>query len=159
MLKRFLRFALTAATLMLSAAPTPAQAPTKVAVQFGGTYAYPAAVTTADITRSFLGNTVIVVGGGESSASGHTVTWSNDGTAATACTYRFIGSDDQAHWHNLSDTLSCTATGSQVLPAGSVGDSFSLPYRPWPYVAVQILSYTAANGTTAVKFRYTRGSN
>lgn len=95
-----------------------------------------------------------------SSIPNHSLSWSNDGAAATDGSYCFVGSADLVHWHDLSGTLTFTTNGSQVLPAAnSAGDSFSVANKPYPYVGVLVLSYTAGDGTTAVKFRYIQGSN
>lgn len=90
----------------------------------------------------------------------YTVSWSNDGTAATACSYKVLGSIDGTHYFDLTGTLSCTSNGSLVLPAsGSLGDMVHIANKPVMYLQVYIVSYTAGDGTTAVTFRYMRGAN
>ncbi len=88
-----------------------------------------------------------------------TIDWSNDGKAASVCTYVVLGSSDGKHWHSLLGTLSCSTNGSQLLPAGSFGDMQHIDGKVTPYVMIYVTAYTAGDVTTAVVFRFTRGGS
>lgn len=90
----------------------------------------------------------------------YSVAWSNDGTAATACSYRVQGSVDGTHFYDLTGTQSCTTNGSLVLPAsGSTGDMLHIANKPVQYLHVYVTAFTAGDVTTAVKFQFVRGVN
>jgi hypothetical protein len=76
----------------------------------------------------------------------YTVDWSDAGTAPSVCTLDVQGSLDGTHWFDLSGTQNC-ATANAV----------SVAYKPVVFVRVNVLTYTAGDGTTAVSVRYTRG--
>ncbi len=79
--------------------------------------------------------------------SNHTFAWFNAGTAPTACTFEVDGSLDGIHWYAL------TATNTDCTQPSML----HIAYKPVDFIRVQINTYTAANGTTAVNFQYVRG--
>ena len=81
------------------------------------------------------------------SPSNHTVDFAVTGTAPTACTLSLDGSSDQTHWYSLSGSQSCTSS-----------NMFHVDGKPVLYLRINILTYTAGDGTTQVTVHYTRGN-
>ena len=78
--------------------------------------------------------------------SNYTIDWSNPGTAPSACTFQVEGSSDGVHWYGLTGATNCTAPSM-----------FHIISKPVELVRIDVLTYTAGDGTTAVNFNYTRG--
>jgi hypothetical protein len=80
----------------------------------------------------------------------YTIDWSLSGTAPSACTFRVEGSSDGVNWYGLDATspatTSCTASNME-----------SIAYKPVRYLRINVVAYTAGDGTTAITFHYTGG--
>lgn len=80
------------------------------------------------------------------------IDWTVSGTAPSACTFRVEGSADGTSWFGLdatspaADPVACTAS-----------NMVSIVDRPVRKIRVVIVTYTAGDGTTSVKFHYTAG--
>jgi hypothetical protein len=78
----------------------------------------------------------------------YTIDASVNGTAPTACTFRVEGSSDNSTWYGLDVTSpatnSCTA-----------GYMEHIVSKPVLFLRINIVSYTAGDGTTRVVFHYT----
>lgn len=87
-------------------------------------------------------------GTGSPRPSNYTIDVSVNGTAPTACTFRVEGSSDKQTWYGLDATSpatnSCTASYME-----------HIALKPVYYLRINIVSYTAGDGTTSVVFHYT----
>jgi hypothetical protein len=98
------------------------------------------------ITAAGVLGTPLFFFGGLGAPSNHTIDWSNAGTAATTCSLRMEGSSDGVHWFDMTGPLD-----------GTVTNMVHIVNKPLMYVRLFVISYTSADGTTAVNVRYTRG--
>lgn len=78
----------------------------------------------------------------------YTIDFSVTGTAPGACTFNAQGSSDGTNWYPLDggSAVSCTATNSE-----------SITGKPVRFLRINVVSYTAGDGTTKVIFHYTGG--
>jgi hypothetical protein len=102
-------------------------------------------------TTGQLGNYIILASPGSGPAFGnYSIDWSESGTAPAVCTFRVEGSSDNVNWYGLDvtspSTTSCTTSGLE-----------SIAYKPIPYVRINIVAFTAGDGTTVVNFHFTGG--
>lgn len=78
----------------------------------------------------------------------YTIDASVTGTAPTACTWRLEGSSDNTVWYGLDvtspSTNSCTTSIME-----------HIANKPVLYLRINIVAYTAGDGTTSVIFHYT----
>lgn len=81
-----------------------------------------------------------------------TIDWSVSGTAPSACTFRVEGSSDGSSWFGLD----ATAPAANTVPCTS-SNMIHIADRPVRKVRIYIVSYTAGDATTSVKFHYTAG--
>lgn len=79
--------------------------------------------------------------------SNYTLAWSFTGTVPTACTLQGEGSLDNVNWYSLTGSQSCTS-----------GNMVHIADKPVLYFRINVLTYTAGDGTTAVSVKYLRGS-
>lgn len=79
--------------------------------------------------------------------SNYTIDVSAFGTAPTACTFRVEGSNDNSVWYGLDTTApattSCTASFMEHIVS-----------KPVLFLRINIVSYTAGDGTTSLIFHY-----
>jgi len=103
-------------------------------------YAFPAVTGTGGITTLQFSNAA-------SRPAIYTVDASVFGTAPSACTFRVEGSNDNQVWYGLDQTApttnSCTANFME-----------HIANKPVLYLRVNIVAYTAGDGTTQVVFHY-----
>lgn len=78
----------------------------------------------------------------------YTIDVSVTGTAPTACTFRVEGSSDNTVWYGLDvtgpATNSCTTSMMEHITS-----------KPVLYLRLNVVSYTAGDGTTSAVFHYT----
>jgi hypothetical protein len=86
--------------------------------------------------------------------STYTIDWTISGTAPAACTFRIEGSTigTTGSWFGLD----ATAPAADTVPCTSA-NMIHIANRPVRKLRVYIVSYTAGDGTTSVKFHYTAG--
>jgi hypothetical protein len=77
----------------------------------------------------------------------YSIAWSISGTAPTACTFRVEGSIDGINWFGLDTTYPASTS---CLTAGAE----SIAFKPFPYMRINVPTYTQGDGTTAVVFRF-----
>ena len=81
-------------------------------------------------------------------ASNYTIDASVTGTAPSSCTFRVEGSSDNQTWFGLDTTAPATT---------SCATSYMehITSKPVLYLRINVVSYTAGDGTTSVIFHYT----
>lgn len=97
-----------------------------------------------------LGNYIIFNGNTTPRPGNYSIDWSLSGTAPSACTFRVEGSFDGVNWYGLDTTspatTSCTTSNME-----------SIAYKPVNFLRINLVTYTAGDGTTQVIFHYTGG--
>jgi hypothetical protein len=78
----------------------------------------------------------------------YTIDASVNGTAPTACTFRVEGSSDNSTWYGLDVTSPATNSCTTAYMEHIVS-------KPVLYLRINLVSYTAGDGTTRVIFHYT----
>lgn len=76
----------------------------------------------------------------------YTVDWTVAGTAPSVCTFQVEGSSDAVHWYALTAATSCTTA-----------NMMHIAFKPVVFARINMLTYTAGDGTTRVTVNYTRG--
>ena len=108
-------------------------------------YAWPAASGTGQ-----LGQTLTFNGTTAPRPGNYTIDASVSGTAPTACTFRVEGSFDGVTWYGLDQTApastSCTTSFMEHIVS-----------KPVLNLRINLVTYTAGDGTTQVVFHYTGG--
>lgn len=82
----------------------------------------------------------------------YSIDWTVGGTAPSACTFRVEGSSDTVNWVGLDATA--PSTNSCISSSGE-----SVVYKPFPYVRVTLVSWTAGDNTSSVVFHFTGSKN
>jgi hypothetical protein len=77
----------------------------------------------------------------------HTISYAVTGTAPTVCTFRVEGSLDYKNWTSLDVTAPATESCT-------TGGMFHIPYKPVRGLRINVVAYTAGDGTTSVVFNY-----
>jgi hypothetical protein len=78
----------------------------------------------------------------------YTIDASVNGTAPTACTFRVEGSSDNSTWYGLDVTAPATNSCTTAYMEHIVS-------KPVLYLRINLVTYTAGDGTTRVIFHYT----
>lgn len=112
----------------------------------GGFFAFGTIATTGQLGGTIGYAVPFASSGYFASPSNYTLDWSISGTAPSVCTMQGEGSSDNVHWYSVTGSLSCT-TASMV----------HITTKPVAYFRLNVLTYTAGDGTTAVSVRYVRG--
>jgi hypothetical protein len=78
----------------------------------------------------------------------YTIDVSVTGTAPSACTFRVEGSNDNTTWYGLDTTSPATTSCTTAFMEHIVS-------KPVLYLRINVVAYTAGDGTTKVIFHYT----
>lgn len=143
------RIALAVALILMGQTPL---APFAVAqqqiVSSALTYSWPA--VTQGAATGTVGSPIILDNLKAPRPGYYSISWTVSGTAPSACTFRTEWSNDGTTWVGADvtspSTVSCTTSGAEQI-AGKV----SL------YVRINLVSFTAGDNTTSVKFKYVGG--
>lgn len=142
-MKKLIKQALAVLVLLVSVSPVFAQdQPSSVL-----TYSWPI-VNSASSTGQ-VGKYLVLANNTLGPAiNNYSVDWTVTGTPG-ACTFRVEGSSDNANWVGLDATSpaanSCTTSNGE-----------SITYKPWPYIRVNLVSWTASGGTVTFHFTGTK---
>lgn len=112
-------------------------------------YNWPAVTTTGQVGKYV--STLVPMQYGAYPAK-YTVDWTVSGTVPSACTFRIEGSSDGIAWTGLD----ATAPATDQTPCTS-SNMVHFNANPVRYLRVNVVSYTAGDGTTSVVFHYTAG--
>jgi hypothetical protein len=105
------------------------------------TYTFPAVTSAVPLT-------VLQFSNQGARPSNYTIDASVNGTVPTACTFRVEGSSDNATWYGLDVTSPATNSCTVAYMEHIVS-------KPVLYLRINVVSYTAGDGTTRVIFHYT----
>lgn len=95
-----------------------------------------------------LGNYVILNGTTAPRPGNYAVSWTDAGTAPSACTFHAQGSSDNVTWFPLDGgtAVTCTASGNEFVVTS-----------PVLYLRINLVTFTRGDATTVLKFYYTGG--
>ncbi len=99
-------------------------------------------------TTGQLGNYIVLATNSAPAPDNYSIDWSLAGTAPATCTFRVEGSFDGTNWFGLDTTspasTSCTASNME-----------SIVYKPVLFLRINMVTYSAGDGTTRVIFHFT----
>jgi len=96
-----------------------------------------------------LGNYLILsLDSSSPSPNNYSIDWSLSGTAPSACTFRVEGSFDGVNWFGLDTTAPATTDCT-------TSNMESIVYKPVLFLRVNVVSWTAGDGTTKAVFHFT----